>query len=430
MRTAAKQRWFVGAPGGVGLALAHLSCPLTALADDAGLADNALPGVVRIGLPGLQRTGAWSAAGSTGYGLIESQAANEGTHHRLTGTVAVGFTPTFGLDLALRVDGRRDAHPADAQGSDTSYNGEPSLIARYGRWAGNTVWSGELGLRVPGREAPSLALDAAVVDAKTGFAHRTRNFTLATMAGFRLDRSAQAKPDLALTRRGDRVGLGLSDFNAALVGIGIAHQRNGTTWLAEFSADVLIGGPKPSQSPMRVGVGVQQRLGTYWQAFAVLESSPSARPGNASTDRLIPIEPRFSGRVGVAYTFGTRNVDKLIAPLEVAPSAKDEVARPIDEKPAEVKPPEEALPQTPAGQLRGLIRSFKGQGLQSAVRVEPLGVEARTDEEGAFAVDVPPGTYQVKIVTKGYKTQTREVRIEKNGVTVLNADLRRERGNK
>jgi len=413
---------------------AHISARVTDASgtfSPVGIADSALPGIMRLGLAGLSRQGTWTVAASSGYGLTESQATTvSGSHHRLAGSVAVGFTPTAGLDLALRLDGRRDGHPADAQGTNTSFNGEPAITARYGHITGNSVWSGELGVRVPGRDAPSLAFDAAVVDAKAGFALRAGALTLATMAGFRLDRSAEAKPNLALTRVGDRVALGLSDYNAALVGIGLAYRLGSTELLGEVSADLLLGGPAASQSPMRLGAGIRHHLNDNWQLFALLETSPSVRPGIASTDPLVPIEPRFSGRFGIGFLFGRSRVD---APADFAKATPNEAPKPVaEEKPVPVveKPIEEPAPSAPSGQLRGLIRSFKGQGLRATVRVEPLGVESQADEEGAFSIDVPPGAYQVQIVTKGFKTQTREVRIEENGVTVLNADLRRERGSK
>ena len=412
---------------GIGVAaLADMNGPPTGT--KVGLTESALPGIVRLGVPGLRRGGTWALSASSGYGITESQSTTAGSHHRILGGVALGFTPVTGLDLALRLDGRRDGHPNDAQGADTSYNGEPTFVARYGQWHGASAWSADLSLRVPGRDAPSLAFDAAVLDAKAGFAHRSGKLTLAGAGGFRLDQSAKSAPNLVLTRPGDRVGLGLSDYNAALLAVGLAYEMNATVLLAELSADLLLGAPSLATSPLRASVGARHRLGAHWQVFALLEGSASARPELGVMDKLVPIEPRFGGRFGVAYTFGTiatdaapdyakpSNARDVIAPPPIAPQAK--VAEPAVQQPA----------SKPAGQLRGLIRSWKGDGLRATIRVEPLGVQAQTDEEGAFAVDVPPGAYQVHIVTKGFRTQTRDVRIEENGVTVINADLRRDRG--
>ena len=77
----------------------------------------------------------------------------------------------------------------------------------------------------------------------------------------------------------------------------------------------------------------------------------------------------------------------------------------------------------PGGQIRGLIRSFKGVGLDAEVQIEPGDQTLRT-KNGRFEADVAPGAYHVTITAPGFETQRRRVEVEQNGVTVLNADLR------
>ena len=89
-------------------------------------------------------------------------------------------------------------------------------------------------------------------------------------------------------------------------------------------------------------------------------------------------------------------------------------------------PPETRLSTLP-GQLRGLIRSFRGDPLTATVRVEPGGMEAQTDQDGMFTLDLPPGDYDVTIEAARYESQDRSITIERNGVTILNVDLRRQR---
>jgi hypothetical protein len=74
-------------------------------------------------------------------------------------------------------------------------------------------------------------------------------------------------------------------------------------------------------------------------------------------------------------------------------------------------------------QLRGVVRSLGAKGLAARIRVEPLGVETMTDATGAFQLDVPPGNYEVSIDAPGYAKQQRKVRVDPQGVVVLNADL-------
>jgi hypothetical protein len=86
---------------------------------------------------------------------------------------------------------------------------------------------------------------------------------------------------------------------------------------------------------------------------------------------------------------------------------------------------ERALPQ---GQIRGLARSFAGQPIKGAtVRIEPIGKELVVGEGGRFEVDVPPGEYDVIVKATGYADQHRHVRVEANGVVVLDLDMRTRR---
>jgi hypothetical protein len=82
-------------------------------------------------------------------------------------------------------------------------------------------------------------------------------------------------------------------------------------------------------------------------------------------------------------------------------------------------------PAAPPAQLRGLVRSFGGIGLKANIVVEPLGTSLTTDDQGFFSVDVPPGSYEVVITADGYQEQRRKVEVEEEGVTILNADLRK-----
>jgi hypothetical protein len=77
----------------------------------------------------------------------------------------------------------------------------------------------------------------------------------------------------------------------------------------------------------------------------------------------------------------------------------------------------------PSGQIRGLIRSFRGSGLDAEIKIDP-GDRTLHAKDGRFEADVAPGTYDVTITAPGYEIQRRRVDVEQNGVTLLNADLR------
>jgi hypothetical protein len=46
-----------------------------------------------------------------------------------------------------------------------------------------------------------------------------------------------------------------------------------------------------------------------------------------------------------------------------------------------------------------------------------------TDAQGYFEIDLPPGSYTVRLRAFGYVSQNRRIAVEENGVTVLNVEL-------
>jgi uncharacterized membrane protein len=71
------------------------------------------------------------------------------------------------------------------------------------------------------------------------------------------------------------------------------------------------------------------------------------------------------------------------------------------------------------------VRSYDGNPVEATVRIEPEGTEFTTGEDGTFEFELQPGTYTVSIRADGFYEQRRRVVLEEDGVTVLNADLRR-----
>ena len=76
-----------------------------------------------------------------------------------------------------------------------------------------------------------------------------------------------------------------------------------------------------------------------------------------------------------------------------------------------------------SGQIRGLIRGFDGNGLVAQIRIQPGNREFLSDSDGAFRVDVAPGTYRVEVTREGHRSQRLEAVVDKDGVVVLNVDL-------
>lgn len=82
-------------------------------------------------------------------------------------------------------------------------------------------------------------------------------------------------------------------------------------------------------------------------------------------------------------------------------------------------------PAPAMAQVRGNVRDFSGKPLRATIRLQSLGLKVETDGEGRFQIDVPPGRYSIRLRSFGYVSQSREVAVEENGVTVLNVELRK-----
>jgi hypothetical protein len=81
----------------------------------------------------------------------------------------------------------------------------------------------------------------------------------------------------------------------------------------------------------------------------------------------------------------------------------------------------------PSGQVRGLVRDFNGKPVAAQIRLEPVGVDAQVGADGTFEVNVAPGAYEVVVRAAGYVDQRRHVSVERDGVTMMNVELRKVR---
>jgi len=148
-------------------------------------------------------------------------------------------------------------------------------------------------------------LKATSLDAKLLLGTVGNAFTFGSYAGFRYDRSAMTGKSADQLRFGDRLAIGLSDFNSILVGVGGGYRIANTLVFTEASGDVLIGQKAPpfGQSPLRADLGVRQFLSPALSLEGLAEVELSSRPVIAPSAPLIPIEPRFTTLLGLRYRF-------------------------------------------------------------------------------------------------------------------------------
>ncbi len=481
MRTYLREFW----------ALAGCVCSVTVVHAATPLASDALPGVHRTAFATPLAPAFFSGALTLGYGYTEAQGVGDEAHHRQLGRLALGGAPAPWFAASLRFDERYDLHPDDGLGKDDGWVFDPRLGARFSLPLDDVLYVGpDFVAWLPGSESVSTSLEALTLDARLLATFSDAAFSSGIVVGYRFDNSGKAGEDAGRLSPGDRLALGLSDFDAVLAAFGMAYDFGGTVVKGELSAELLAGtdAPPVEQWPLRAAAGVAQALGQGFALDLTVEGVLSSRPDFGPGDPLVPIEPRVTGLLGLRYQLepapkaapprpppaprappkpatvpvelhlidddGQPVVDAAVElevddqkyplsgdgngnyKIEQAPIGKGrgklrasgEGIHPIEKdvqlggvEPVKVEA--KAPVALPTAQVRGLVRSFQGKPLKAKIRVEPSGKEVSTDDKGAFVIDVDPGEYQVVIEAEGFETQQRSVKVAKQGVVVLNADL-------
>lgn len=384
-----------------------------------GIGYGAMPGGLHVATAEISPRGTVELTAVSGFGFRDGLLESDHTFERALGGFAVAYAPLPQLMLGLSLDGRYDKHEGLAAMNDDGYVGAPHLLARFGSSRGRVVLGGQLGVWVPGKDAPSVAAPAISVDARGLLSIDAGFGTLSINAGFRLDNSARSVDDPGSLSVADRVSLGVSDFHAAIGGLSLRVPAGSRAYVAlEGSADVFVGSGAPG--PILRG-GVQAGI-SISDAFSIVGFVEAAKvPGLTASDVmagnivLIPYEPAITGGLGLQARFGGRAVAPAASPI-----VKN--ARPVP-----VVVPITLAPILPPGQLRAVIinlgtsRPVAG----ATVAIEPGGATATSGPDGKFTVDLAPGRYKLTVAAPGLKQQQLDVTIEQNGVAIKNIELHR-----
>lgn len=370
------------------------------------------------GLPAIADVGVWAQtgrsltlAGTAGYGYTEAVVPGDGPHHRGVGRLAVSLIPTESVQLSLRFDGRVDAHAPDSEGKDTGLVGDPWLVARTGLQLTEGFGLGaELGAWFPGSNAPSVEFRAATAEAKLlATLNSNAPLVVAAVAGFRLDRSDKSVAEPDLLRRGDRIALGVSEFNAALLGLGVDYRVHRGELLGSVTADLLLGASRLSTSPLRASAGYRHHLSPALQLETLVTTSLSRRPQLGNGSELIPIEPRLLATAGLRYVFD----------LEPRREPKPEPRPRIKAEP--VAEPE--APLVVAAPVFGEVTDEAGSPLAQVTVSLYTGnqktFEVTTDANGRYQFQsVPFGTLKLKAETTDFAPAELEFLLDGDGKAV------------
>ncbi len=267
-----------------------------------------------------------------------------GPDHKLNrgvGDLAVAFGATDFLSIGISLDGRYDKHWGEVgdpsvntmttvpAGGDDGYVGDPHLMARVAKSTGSVAFGGQLGIWVPGKDAPSVAGSAISVDVRGLVSLPAGPGLLSFSAGFRLDNSAKSVDDPMKLSLPDRVSLGVSDYHA-LFGAAQLRVPAGKAWVGlEGSLDAFMGGPPDPEAGqvkraelargkmiLRGGVTAGYHITDQYSAIAFLEAAKVPGINDAQIDDanipLVPYEPIVTAGIGLQARFG--------GPKSVAPT--------------------------------------------------------------------------------------------------------------
>jgi len=310
----------------------------------------------------------------SGFGYRKSLLAADHAFDRAMGDVAVAYAPLANLVLGLSFDGRYDKHTGMGL-SDDGYVGDPHLLVRLATPLGKVAVGGQLGIWVPGKDAPSIAASAISIDGRALLSVNAGSATLSIDAGFRLDNSVKSVDQPGALSIPDQVSLGVSRFNAALAGASLRIPLGERLYVElEGSTDVFVGNGAPGpivRGGGMLGIAINDAVsivgyvegahvpGIKWSE--VMAHGPIA---------LVPYEPMITGGLGVQARFGGRK------PVAATP----QITR--NEKPVPVTVIETA-------DLTGQIVDDAGRpvvGARVTIKLKNSTGNAVSDDKGTYSI--------------------------------------------
>jgi Carboxypeptidase regulatory-like domain len=270
----------------------------------------AMPGGLHVPSAEILPRGSVAVAALSGYGYRKGLLSAGHTFNRMIGDLAFAYAPLPSLMLGLSLDGRYDRHRGfrpDVE-SDDNYVGDPHVMVRFARPLGRASLGAQLGIWLPGKDAPSVAASAISADARGLLTVDAGFGTLSLHAGFRFDNSAKSVDMLTTLSFEDRVSLGISDFHAALGGVALRIPLGPRAYVSlEGSTDVFVGDDAPApilRGGAIAGIAVTDALTVVGFLEAAKVPQPEADDVMARILVQLPYEPTVTGGIGLQARFG------------------------------------------------------------------------------------------------------------------------------
>ena len=390
-----------------GVAVPLLWC-FSAQAQDLNGDQRARPGMYRVGAPQAGTPGKLTLAAGVSGGISEGLSSGDAAHGRVAGNGAISLDALSFLNLGAHLNGRYDVHPRDAYGKDAGFLVEPELSARLSTRAGSIGLAAELVGFLPGGPDVETSFSGASVDGKVLLRAPVGTAIIAAYAGYRIDRTALGAGQVQHLRRGDRAALGMSEFDAVLLGVGGAYPIGTNLVFGEVTTQALLGSPKLAASPTHVTLGLRHQLGTPGlSAELVLDTLLSARPDTPPGEPLFPIEPRATLRFGLSYRFG-----------EKPPATAPTVSKPSQEPAVTIVPAPPA--PAPAANVELALTDERGQPLSRAKVIITRAAPSDADRDAIGPLtEAAPGLYRIDHLPSGRL----HVHIDADGFRSIDRDL-------
>ena len=284
----------------------------------------AMPGGIHVPDASTLPAGTLELITLDGYGFRKGALAADHTMSRALGSIAVAYGLHELFSIGLSLDGRYDSHDKSPMGHDTGIVGDPHLIARLAKSLGTARFGAQLGIWVPGKDAPSIAASATSIDLRALASLPAGPGILSFEVGYQLDNSASSVDMVEALSLADRMSLGVSDFNEVFGGAHLALPF-GQAWLgAEASLDAFLGDPPKNADgtvknghaelldgklAFRGGISGGYHLNDQFAILAFVEMAkvPYVTLAQVAANNipLIPYEPVFTAGIGISAQFGS-----------------------------------------------------------------------------------------------------------------------------
>ncbi len=251
----------------------------------------------------------------SGFGYRKGLLGPNERFGRVLGDIAAAYAPIDILTIGLTLDGRYDRHYGGNPSPDDGYVGDPHLNFRLSKAVGANHFGAQLGIWVPGKNAPSVAASATSIDIRGLASFAAGPATVSLSAGFRLDNSAKSVDDVTKLSLQDRVSLGASNYNAVLGGLYVGIPAGKAFVGLESTFELYVGSAPTGMADLAEGnlllrgaLTAGTRFTDQWSGIVFLEAAKS--PGILNTQvmnaniPIIPYEPVFTAGLGLQARFG------------------------------------------------------------------------------------------------------------------------------